>query len=87
MVGELHHEIRGAKLPSNSQVLAVLFFNILSSLDRCQLSIRDSVDIFQATVEALGLSTYPINKSSIQVIRTRMRKDRAELLNIKIRFS
>ena len=59
-----------------------LFFYVHSSLDRCQLSMRDSVYIiiFQVTVEALGLSCddYPINKSSIQRIRTQMRKDRAE---------
>ena len=44
-----------------------LFFNIHSSLDRCELSIRDSVYIFQATVEALGLSCddYPSNKPSL----------------------
>ena len=80
LVSEVNHQIRGSKLPSNLQVLAVLFFNIHSSLDRCQLSIRDSVYIFKATVEALGLSCddYPTNKSSIHVIRTQMSKDRAE---------
>lgn len=53
---------------------------LVAALDRCQLSIRDSVYILQAAVEALGLNCddFPINKSSIQRIRTQMRKDRAE---------
>lgn len=53
---------------------------LVATLDRCQLSIRDSVYIIQSVVEALGLTCddYPINKSSIQRIRTQMRKDRAE---------
>ena len=52
----------------------------VAALDRCQLSIRDSVYIFQATVEALGFSTdeHPINKSSIQMIRSQMRMARAK---------
>lgn len=28
IVGDINHQITGAKLPSNRQVLAVLFFNI-----------------------------------------------------------
>ena len=53
---------------------------LVAALDRCQLSIRDSVYILQATVEALGFDfdDYPINKSSIPRIRTQMRRDRAE---------
>lgn len=53
---------------------------LVAALDRCQLSIRDSVYILQAAVEALGLSCdeFPINKSSIQRIRTQTRKIRAE---------
>ncbi|XP_067621941.1 uncharacterized protein [Eurosta solidaginis] len=53
---------------------------LVATLDRCQLSIRDSVYVVQAVVEALGLNCddYPINKSSIQRIRTQMRKHRAE---------
>lgn len=53
---------------------------LVAALDRCQLSIRDSVYILQAVVEALDLSSddFPINKSSIQRIRTKTRKDRAE---------
>lgn len=52
---------------------------LVSVLDRCQLSIRDSVYILQATVEAIGLNfeDFPINKSSIQRVRTQMRKKRA----------
>lgn len=53
---------------------------LVAALDRCQLSIRDSVYILHAVVEALDLSCddFPINKSSIQRIRTQSRKDRAE---------
>lgn len=53
---------------------------LVAALDRCQLSVRDSVYILQAVIEALGLSCddFPINKSSIQRIRTQSRKDRAE---------
>lgn len=53
---------------------------LVAALDRCQLSIRDSVYILQAVVEALDLSCddFPINRSSIQRIRTQIRKDRAE---------
>lgn len=55
---------------------------LVAALDRCQLSIRDSVYILQAVVEALGHSCdeFPINKSSIQRIRTQMRKCRAETI-------
>ena len=47
---------------------------LVAALDRCQLSIRDSVYIIQATVEALGFSTdeHPIDKSSIQMIQSQM---------------
>ena len=43
---------------------------LAAALDRCRLSIIDSVYIIQATVEALGFSTdeHPINKSLIQRI-------------------
>jgi len=55
---------------------------LVAALDRCQLSIRDSVYILNAVVEALGLSSddFPINKSSIQRIRTETRKSRAEAI-------
>lgn len=57
---------------------------LVAALDRCQLSVRDSVYILEATVEALGLSAdnFPINKSSIQRIRTKARKIRAEAIKI-----
>lgn len=55
---------------------------LVAALDRCQfqLGIRDSVSIPQATEEALDLSCddFPINKSSIQRIRTYLREDRAK---------
>ena len=59
---------------------------LVAALDRCQLSIRDSVYIIQATVEVLGFSTdeHPINKSSIQRIQSQMRMTRARY---KYRFS
>lgn len=59
---------------------------LVAALDRCQLSIRDSVYILEATIEALGYNTdeFPISKSSIQRIRTEKRKERAE--SIKIDF-
>jgi len=55
---------------------------LVAALDRCQLSIRDSVYILNAVVEALGLSSddFSINKSSIQRIRTETRKSRAEAI-------
>jgi len=57
---------------------------LVAALDRCQLSMRDSVFILQATIEALGYNTdeYPISKSSIQQIRTEKRKERAEAIKI-----
>ncbi|GBM61100.1 hypothetical protein AVEN_273033-1 [Araneus ventricosus] len=47
---------------------------------------RDSVFIFEATIDAFGfnIGEFPISKSSIQRIRTEKRKERAE--NIKIDF-
>lgn len=78
-------------LPSTSQMVSSVTtsrrgrndFNtpkLVAALDRCQLSIRDSVYILQAVVNALNLSCddFPINKSSIQRIRTQSSKDRAE---------
>ncbi|XP_074108448.1 uncharacterized protein LOC141533454 [Cotesia typhae] len=55
---------------------------LVAALDRCQLSIRDSVYILHAVVEALGLNSddFPINKSSIQRVRTQARKSRAEAI-------
>lgn len=45
---------------------------LVAALDRCQLSMRDSVFILEATIEALGYNTdeFPISKSSIQRIHT-----------------
>ncbi|XP_059062982.1 uncharacterized protein LOC131855700 [Achroia grisella] len=47
---------------------------VVATLDRCQLSIRDSVYILQAVVEALDLSCdeFPINKSSKKNIKIRL---------------
>lgn len=55
---------------------------LVAALDRCQLSVRDSVYILQAAIEALGMSLdeYPVNKSSIQRVRSQMRKERAETI-------
>ena len=73
-------------LPETSNVLATdtsrkrgrKYFvspKLVAALDRCQLSIRDSVYIIHATVGAVGFSTdeHPINKSSIQRIWSQMR--------------
>ncbi|GBN46935.1 hypothetical protein AVEN_206533-1 [Araneus ventricosus] len=59
---------------------------LIVALDRCQLSMRDSVFILEATIDALdyNIDEFPISKSSIQRIRTEKRKERAE--NIKIDF-
>ncbi|GBM04715.1 hypothetical protein AVEN_172913-1 [Araneus ventricosus] len=59
---------------------------LVAALDKCQLSMRDSVFILEITIEALGcnIDEFPISKSSIQRIRTEKRKERAE--NIKIDF-
>jgi hypothetical protein len=57
---------------------------LVAALDRCQLSIRDSVYILQAAIEAfnLDIDEFTINKSSIQRIRTQTRKERAEAIKI-----
>ncbi|GBM53129.1 hypothetical protein AVEN_191319-1 [Araneus ventricosus] len=59
---------------------------LVATLDRCELSMRDSVFIIEATIDALGCNTdeFPISKSSIQRIRTEKLKERAE--NVKIDF-
>ncbi|GBL76127.1 hypothetical protein AVEN_234418-1 [Araneus ventricosus] len=59
---------------------------LVAALNRCQLSMRDSVFILEVTIDALGcnIDKFPISKSSIQRIRTGKRKERAE--NIKIDF-
>lgn len=57
----------------------------MAALDRCQLSMRNSVFIIEATIEALGYNTdeFPISKSSIQRIRTEMRRERAEAIKVE----
>ena len=81
----------GESLPEISNVVATdrsrkrgrkdfVSLKLAAALDRSQLSIRDSVYSIQATVEALGFSTdeHPINKSSIQRIRSQIRMARAK---------
>nr|CAH7722161.1 unnamed protein product [Callosobruchus chinensis] len=88
-------ESLGEALPSTSQIIGSVKTSkrgrkgfitpkLVAASDRCQLSIRDSVYILQAVVEALGLSCddFPINKSSIQRIRTQSRKGRAEAIKL-----
>ncbi|GBN22038.1 hypothetical protein AVEN_186075-1 [Araneus ventricosus] len=52
-------------------------------LDRCQLSMRDSVFILEASIDALGcnIDEFPISKSSIQRIRTEKWKERVVALH------
>ncbi|GBM68938.1 hypothetical protein AVEN_192686-1 [Araneus ventricosus] len=59
---------------------------LVAALDRCQLSMRESVFILEPTIDALGynIDEFPISKSSIERIRTEKWKKRAE--NIKIDF-
>ncbi|GBO01654.1 hypothetical protein AVEN_30552-1 [Araneus ventricosus] len=59
---------------------------LVAALDRRELSMRDSVFILEATIDALGcnIDEFPISKSPIQRIRTEKLKERAE--NIKIDF-
>ncbi|GBP18840.1 hypothetical protein EVAR_93270_1 [Eumeta japonica] len=80
-------------LPSTSQTISsesttrtkkgrknFIMLKLVAASDRFQLSIRDSVYIFRVVVEVLDFccDDFPINKSSIQHIRTQCRKDRAE---------
>ncbi|GBM73138.1 hypothetical protein AVEN_46282-1 [Araneus ventricosus] len=59
---------------------------LVAALDRCQLSMRDSVFILEVIIDALGCNIveFSISKSSIQRIRTEKRKERSE--NIKIDY-
>ncbi|GBM28080.1 hypothetical protein AVEN_66565-1 [Araneus ventricosus] len=59
---------------------------LVAALDRCQLSMGDSVFVLKATIYSLGcnIDEFPRNKSSIQRIRTEKRKERVE--NTKIDF-
>lgn len=56
------------------------------ALDRCKLSIRDSVYVLQATLEALGFDNddYIINSTSIHRAREMHHCERAKM--IKSRF-
>ena len=56
----------------------------VAELHRCQLSVRDSVFIIEATIEALGHNTddFSIRKSLIHRIRTEMRRERAEAIKV-----
>lgn len=57
---------------------------LVGALDRCQLSVRDSVFIIEATIEALGHNTdeFSISKSSIHRVRTEMRSKRAQAMKV-----
>ncbi|GBP22430.1 hypothetical protein EVAR_78606_1 [Eumeta japonica] len=57
---------------------------LVAGLDRCQLSIGDSVFIREATIETFGYNNdeFPISKSSFQRIRTVKRKECAETIKI-----
>ncbi|GBM15865.1 hypothetical protein AVEN_260139-1 [Araneus ventricosus] len=59
---------------------------LVAALDRCQLSMRDSVFILEATIDALGcnIDEFLVSKSSIERIRTEKRKERVG--NIRIDF-
>ncbi|GBM19519.1 hypothetical protein AVEN_107990-1 [Araneus ventricosus] len=59
---------------------------LVAALDRCKLSMRDSVFILEATIDVFGctIDGFPIIKSSIHRIRTEKQKERA--VNIKIDF-
>lgn len=52
---------------------------LVAALDRCQLSMRNSVFIIEATIETLGYNT---DEFRTQRIRTKMRKERAEIIKI-----
>ncbi|GBN19361.1 hypothetical protein AVEN_259096-1, partial [Araneus ventricosus] len=53
---------------------------LVAALKRCQLSMRESVFILEATIDALrcNIDKFPISKSSIQRIRTEKRNECAE---------
>ncbi|GBO02228.1 hypothetical protein AVEN_219955-1 [Araneus ventricosus] len=57
---------------------------LVAALDRCQLSMRDSLFILEATIDGFrcNIDGFPISKSSIQRIRTEKRKERAEYIKI-----
>lgn len=51
-------------------------------MDRCKLSVRDSVYVLQATLEALGFDNddYIINSTSIHRARELYRCERAKMI-------
>lgn len=57
---------------------------LVAALDRCQLSVRDTVYVLQATAEALGhnVDELIINKSSIHRIREAKRRERADAIKV-----
>jgi hypothetical protein len=58
-------------------------------LDRCKISDRDAVHILTTIVEALGIRVCDLilNRTSINQIRQRLRKDRADQLRNKFNIS
>ena len=58
---------------------------LVGSLDRCQLSVRDSVYVLHAVAEALGHNTddLVINRSSIHRCRQILRAERAKIIKSK----
>ncbi|GBM95973.1 hypothetical protein AVEN_263324-1 [Araneus ventricosus] len=71
---------------TSKSVMMIITPKLVAALDRCQLSMGDSVFVLEATIDALGcnIDEFPISKFSIQRIRTEKRKERAG--NIKIDF-
>lgn len=75
--------------PETGQIVIATKKNLITpklevALDRCHLSMRDSVFVLQATIEGFGhnVDEYLISKLSIQRIRMEKRKERAEAIKI-----
>lgn len=62
---------------------------LVAALDRCKLSVRDSVYIIQATAEALGINvdSLVINKSSIHRCRDALRVERSNKIKTNFQSS
>jgi len=62
---------------------------LAGALDRCQLSIRDSVYVLQDTLEALNfnIDDYVINQTSIHRARESYRCERGELIKLQFKKS
>ncbi|XP_029346464.1 uncharacterized protein LOC115034269 [Acyrthosiphon pisum] len=62
---------------------------LVAALDRCKLSVRDSVYVIQATAEALGnnVDSLVINKSSIHRCRDAVRVERANKIKTNFQMS